>query len=706
MDYSFKIFVRNCWKLLPVTMRSYALMAWAGLGIPKATGSNGSGKLYVVGFFRAATGLGQSARLYYHEALAAGEDPQAIDLTTALLQKPVDSIWTLPLFDYHSCRDMIGPGTVVIHVNPPVFLLALRLLKPMLDGKRVVAYWAWELMDVPRFWKRCLSYVDGIEVPSIFCAQAFSNFTSLPIFVHPHAVPACKKRLRKFAQDGVVRVLCIFDIASNFYRKNPLACIQAFKLAFGLNSKAQLFLKVTGLNRYPPARRAIEVAIYGWNTITLCEQRLSEHEMKMLYEKNDIFFSLHCAEGYGLTIREAMQYGMYVVATGWSGNMDFMHGDKCYAIPYRLTSVVDSQNFFSTKKQFWAQANIVHAAKALQSIVRKEIKNISIPLLEENMPAHISSSNVSIIIVNFQNWSATLHCLKAVIHLRRQPQCVIVVDNGSHNDSVGKLFRGWSALCRKYSLPAPEICTNIHSTVVSSFIILALRSNVGFAAANNIAIQFLSRRAYSRAFWFLNPDTYAHESALEALCDRLNERPDAGMAGSLLVDMKHPQMVQCAGGGKLFSLTGLTKNLLQGEKLEFGREVLPEFVERSLSFLTAASLLIRSETFFAVGGMSEDYFLYYEDVDLSLRVRHAHFNLVFANKSVVLHKSGGSSSSENLAEFFSIRNRLILIKHFFPLCLPFALIRQIAAIVKVLVCGNIPRGVRMLSAMKDFMLSH
>lgn len=701
--YKFGTLLHNCWGILPTNLRSHALISLASCGLSTSQNNSGLGPLYVVGFFRAPTGLGQSARLYYHEAASDQKCPLAIDLTDALLQPQMVGLWSAPTLTPHECSAHLGPGTVVIHINPPIFLLALRLLRPFLDGKRIIAYWAWELMDIPPFWRRCLPYVDAIEAPSTFSAAAIARSTHASVSVHPHVVPHVTPSSRQLAADGIIRILTIFDMASNFYRKNPLASVQAFKLAFGHNPHAQLYLKVSGLNRYPAGREALRNAISGWDTIRLYEERLSEHGLAELYRHCDIVLSLHCAEGYGLTIREAMEYGLHVVATGWSGNMDFMQRPKCHVVPYRMKPVIDHQKAYPAKKKCWAVADVISAAASLQDIVSQERPDLglSLPPLERPSLFRFSPADVTAVIVNYREWRETLACLASLYRLSQPPRRIVVVDNGSGTTVVRKLLDGWSTLCRKKQ-PIPSMQIPPLNDDGSAAVLLSLPHNVGFAAANNTAVRFLDADPLCHAYWFLNSDTLPQKDALEELCKTFSMRPDAGMAGSLLVDMEHPNIVQCAGGGRLSSLTGLTKNLWQGENTSFVASLLPESVEASLTFLCGASLMVRRDAWTAAGGMDERYFLYYEDVDLSLRMRRAQKQLIFAPKSVVRHRGGGSCAKDApLVDYFSIRNRLMLVRFFFPLQLPIALVWQVAAMGKAFFYGQYKRLPLMASAIKD-----
>lgn len=694
----------TCWRALPVGLRSRALVLLAGRGLPRTAGRPPvDGPVYVAGHLTAATGLGQSARLYYEQARAAGCAVHAVDLTEKLLQQPVQGIFAHRTLSPAELHAHTGPGTLVIHVNPPVFMLALRHLRPLLPGKRIVAYWAWELMDIPGFWRPCLAYADAVEAPSSFTAAAIRPHTAKPVTVHPHAVPQAQPGTRRFAEDGIVRVLTMFDMASNFHRKNPLAAVRAFQLAFGHDPRARLLIKTSSVDRYPPGKEALLAATRGWENITVHDERLRPDELAALYYGHDVALSLHRSEGYGLTIAEALRHGLHAVATGWSGNMDFMRqGEKCHPIPYGMVPVEDAQGGMSVPGQSWAEADTTAAAACLRGIAQRERPDLDFPAPPDYSPPRprLHPGNVGVVLVNFQGWPDTLAALEALVAL--QPGRILVVDNGSQDDSAQRLLSGWEVQNRQAGRAAPARC-DAGGPDPGGDLLMALKENRGFAGGNNAALRPLLEDDGCQAFWLLNNDALPEPEALDALCQRLNARTDAGMCGSLLVCAHAPDSVQCAGGGTLSRWTGVTRDLYRGASAKQAQTLLPEAVEQDLAFLTAASLLIRREALEGIGLLSEDYFLYYEDTDLSLRMRRGGYALAFAPQSVVLHREGASTGQlRPLVDYLSLRNRLLFMRRHYPGRLGFAVARHLGTLAKRLLAGDLAGAKRVVQALLDW----
>ena len=310
--------------------------------------------------------MGQSARLCHDALKNSGLPVYGVDLTRLLRQ-----VEDVPDFAFADGTGLTGAGTVILHVNSPTVPLAMwRLGRRLIAGKRIVGCWAWELPDVPADWRHGIGFVHEIWVPSEFTAAAIRPIAGgRAVAIIPYSValrPMSKLRAPKAG--GVFTVITIFNMASSFARKNPCAAIRAFRLAFSDDPGIRLIVKTANVLTYPAGLAAIRDAIGSAANITVMDETLSSAELENLLVGSDALISLHRSEGFGLTLAEAMLGGVPVVATGWSGNADFLSAETGMPVPYQLVPAVDPQGSYHHPDMVWAEADVAAAAVALRQL--------------------------------------------------------------------------------------------------------------------------------------------------------------------------------------------------------------------------------------------------------------------------------------------------------------------------------------------------
>jgi len=332
--------------------------------------------LYIAGLLRSHAGAAAVAKAQLQEFSRQRDGVFGIDLTAVMRQSASMSFSG----NAFNCSQLpaSGTGTVLIHLTPPDFIVGIHKIgQSFLRDKYIVGYWAWELEKLPPWWLASLDYLHEVWVGSEFNRTAVQACTDKPVKVIPYPMRFQPRTARPFAVDGKIRVLFIFDFGSSYERKNPMAAVTAFKRAFADSSNVELVLKAARTAMYPPGWLELQNVAAESNNIRLIDSFMSQEELDGLYCKSDIYLSLHRSEGLGITILEAMRFGLHCVATGWSGNMEFFHGDRCHTIDYKLVSVFDPQGIYPYPECRWADPDIVHAASILVEIAEHE-KHIGI----------------------------------------------------------------------------------------------------------------------------------------------------------------------------------------------------------------------------------------------------------------------------------------------------------------------------------------
>ena len=258
----------------------------------------------------------------------------------------------------------------LIHMNPDVLPLFLgRYGRGVLPAHFNIAIWVWELHAGYALWHAQSQLFNEIWTPSTYSATAIRPVSATPVYVIPHVVddlPTPDAAPRE-SPDAFV-FLYIFDVSSTFERKNPLALIRAFRKAFGDRRDVRLILKYHHSELDHAATRLLERLTQAAPNIHTINQSLPQEQVYGLLRSCDCFVSPHRSEGFGLNIAEAMYFGKPVIATGYSGNMDFTTPDNAFLIDYELVGV--QRRIGAYKAGYvWAEPSENHLAALLRMVV-------------------------------------------------------------------------------------------------------------------------------------------------------------------------------------------------------------------------------------------------------------------------------------------------------------------------------------------------
>lgn len=326
----------------------------------------GSG-VSVVGFHHAVIGLGEGARLQAQAWRSADMDVEAVDVS-ALIGNPQPPLLAMPS----------GDRTVISHLNPPELLRYLALTDGRaIAGRRHIGYWAWELPKPPPSWRLAFDLVDEIWVPSRFVAESLARLPGAhpPIRVVPHPVhlfsppaptvmPAAWLPQQRASLPKAPVVMVAMDLRSSLARKNFDGVVALLRAVQRDRPGAVRWqIKLSGADCEPKRLRQCLVALSGLPDVQILHDDLTDHDMAILVDRSDIIVSLHRAEGFGLLLAHGMHAGKLVIATGWSGNSEFMTADASVRLDWRLIAVRDPSRRYAGS--VWAEPDLAQARAAI-----------------------------------------------------------------------------------------------------------------------------------------------------------------------------------------------------------------------------------------------------------------------------------------------------------------------------------------------------
>jgi glycosyltransferase involved in cell wall biosynthesis len=264
----------------------------------------------------------------------------------------------------------------LLHVTPdPFYLKAYEHagLHARRQSRRM-AHYAWELQALPP---------SAEPIPDLREIWVYSQFVSdslrdwnLPTHVilppmqrpdepPPRSINSMRQRLGIDPDEFVF--LFIFDVSSTLERKNPTAVIEAFRRAVRKSDKARLILKAARTQKFsvsfaPVAQMAHEAGV------TVLTEMLSDTDTQLLIAACDCYVSLHRSEGFGFTLAEAMLLGKPVIATGYSGNLDFMNEQNSYLVDWAPGEVPKGTLAYPAGFH-WADPDVEHAADCMRKVL-------------------------------------------------------------------------------------------------------------------------------------------------------------------------------------------------------------------------------------------------------------------------------------------------------------------------------------------------
>lgn len=285
-------------------------------------------------------------------------------------------VYSAPMFDVPHRSQYLGLETFPITLLPVAPAPVEETFYPRgglapRTGVYRIALWFWELETIPAEW---VSYAQGVHeiwAPTRFIAGAMRPIMPVPVVdmlpaAELGAVPSLQRSHFALPQDQFL-FLFSFDMSSVMERKNPLGLIRAYQRAFGRDPRFGLVIKVTRGHTEPRNFRRLQQAARAAG-VMLIDRILARDETYALMNACDAYVSLHRSEGFGYTMAEAMLLGKPVIATNYSGNVDFMTPANSLLVDYQLAPLAQDYPPYP-RGAVWAEPSIDHAAQLMRWIV-------------------------------------------------------------------------------------------------------------------------------------------------------------------------------------------------------------------------------------------------------------------------------------------------------------------------------------------------
>ncbi|HYH79683.1 MAG TPA: methyltransferase domain-containing protein [Longimicrobium sp.] len=312
------------------------------------------------GYVSDTSGYGHTARAYVHALHRAGVELSVVDLTRRRVPPEDELVASL-------MGRRTSPDVHLFHGIPPQWA---RLAFPIRNS---VGMTVWETDAMPGQWRSALNHVQDVWLPCAHNVEVFGKSLERPVFRLPH--PVFPPHANGDTPDPAA-FLGIDDDAYLFYalfawqeRKGPRETLDAYLTAFTAADRTVLLLKTDAVSA-GTARAEVEAARARHPSgarVELRAETWTDAGVEALHRRGDCYLSLHRGEGWGYPLFEAACRGKPVVATAWSGPLDYLDPAAHALVRCRLAPVRQPYVYYSPRMR-WAEPEVAHAVEQLRAV--------------------------------------------------------------------------------------------------------------------------------------------------------------------------------------------------------------------------------------------------------------------------------------------------------------------------------------------------
>ena len=305
----------------------------------------------------------------------------------------------------------------------------------------------------------------------------------------------------------------------------------------------------------------------------------------------------------------------------------------------------------------------------------------------------MNTGTTYVVLLNWNGWRDTIACLDSLCAMDHPRVKIVVCDNDSSDGSLEKIqawcraeiaaeipaearlqatMRSRQSAVRHITTTASAVFSRAVTADDSPIILIDNEANLGFAAGNNVGLQYALAQDDMSHVWILNNDTVVDNDCLGNMLRRLEQEARPAVCGSMIHFYDDPRIIQAIGGNRFNARTGVAlqsegRFLTEDDAIDVGT------IENGLDYISGCSMLIPRALLESVGLLSDDYFLYYEEIDWFTRAGRSVRRCV-ASDARVYHREGGSIGSPSwrertpsqTADFHIFRSKHLFMRKFHP----------------------------------------